>query len=96
MDYNKLAAYILAVALLGLSIYLKSPLVAIASVILFGFHYGHEILLKVQDNKEIVALRAEISNIRQTSSIDRQRIEEMEKDLSQALVRVRETLGESF
>jgi hypothetical protein len=96
MDYNKIAAYTLSVALLGLSIYLHSPLVAIASVALFAFHYAHEVLLKVQENKDVADLKALIHQINQLRTIDNARLDQVEKDLATALVRVRETLGESF
>jgi hypothetical protein len=96
MDYNKIAAYSLSVCLLGLSVYLKSPLVAVASVLLFAFHYGHEVLLKVQDNKLFEQVQAELVVVKANAAATNARLEDMNKDLAATLVRVRETLGESF
>ena len=90
------AVYALSILLLGLSIYLKSPLVAISSVILIALDHARDILLKLQENKLVEALRLELGDVRNVLSADRTRLESVEKELANAIVRIRESLGESF
>jgi hypothetical protein len=96
MEPKTIAAYALSVALLCLSVWLHSPLIAIATVVLFALDHARDILLKVQESKDVTEVKAVINDIADNVVKDRARIEQLERDLNAALVRVRETLGESF
>lgn len=96
MNYKTIAVYVLSIFLLMLSVYLHSPLVAIVTVVLIALDHARDILLKLQENKLVEALRLELSDVRNILSMDRTRLEAVEKELANAIVRIRESLGESF
>ena len=93
---NRQATYGLVVALLALSVYLKSPIVGIFTVVLLGLDFAREILMKNQVVKEVEELKSVNSAIQTELNVQRVKIEEFNKELVRVTQRLVETTGGDF
>jgi rRNA maturation endonuclease Nob1 len=93
---NRQATYGLVVALLALSVYLKSPIVGVFSVVLMGLDFAREILMKNQVVKEVEELKSVNSAIQTELNVQRMKIEEVNKELVRVTQRLVETTGGDF
>lgn len=81
--------YLLTVALLGASVYLRSPMVAISVVALWGVRASEDVLTR--KNKD-----ADIAEIQATLASHKAKMELLTKDITNVAERARVILGESF
>lgn len=93
---NRQTTYGLVVALLALSVYLKSPIVGIFTVVLLGLDFAREILMKNQVVKEVEELKSVNSAIQTELNVQRVKIEEFNKELVRVTQRLVETTGGDF
>jgi len=86
---DKYSKYLLTLLLLGLGAYLKSPLVCISPVILWGLAYANEAFTFKNKDKEVAALQEEVLKLKaKTTSI--------EKDIMNVADRFKTVLGETY
>ena len=93
---NKQPTYILVGFLLALSVYLKSPIVGIFSVVLIAVEYGKDILIKNNVVKEVEDLKEVILALQSQANLERVRMEQIEKEMTNMRMRIAETIGEGI
>lgn len=93
---TKQATYILVACLLALSVYLKSPIVGVFSVVLMAVEYAKDILMKNQVVEEVETLKTVNAAIQSELNKQRVKTEEIEKEVTRILQRVVETTGGDF
>jgi hypothetical protein len=80
---------LLTVALLALAFYMKSPAVAIATVVLFGLSYAESILARSTKDAEIVSLVARADKYEK-------KLVELTADINNVAERASTVLGETY
>lgn len=93
---TKTPTYILVGLLLALSVYLKSPVVGIFSVVMMAIDFLREILMKNQVVKEMEELKAINKALQTESNSQRAKIEGIEKDMIGVQRRISETIGDGI
>ena len=80
---------VLAVCLLALSAYMKSPSVAIATVVLYGFSYAESVFARATKDKEIEMLVARAERYEK-------KLAELTADINNIAERSATILGEAY
>lgn len=80
---------VLAVCLLGLSAYMKSPAVAIATVVLYGFSYAESVFARATKDKEVMELMAR-------ADAYEKKLKELAADINNVAERAATVLGETY
>ena len=93
---NRQATYGLVVALLALSVYLKSPIVGVFSVVLMGLDFAREILMKNQVVAEVEELKVVNAAVQKELNNQRAKMEEYGRELVRITQRLVETSGGDF
>lgn len=86
-DY--VALYLLTVALLGEAVYLRSPLIAVSAVVLWGIQVVQTVLTR--KNRD-----ADIAEIMDTMKSHKAQMSMLTKDITNVAERARTILGENF
>ena len=86
---KRLDIYIASAALLGVGVYLKSSIVCIAGVVLWGIAVAEEVFTKASKDAEIVSLVARAEAYEKKLKI-------LEHDLMNVAERAKTILGENF
>lgn len=81
--------YLLTIALLGVAVYLKSPLTAIVTVGLWAVHAGEKVMTRKNRDTDIVELMATMQAHKAQMSL-------LTKDITNVAERARTILGENF
>lgn len=87
MTFNK--EDILIVALVGLGAYLKSPVVCVSAVVLFGLQYAYMVLASKGKDSEIADLTARLEGYEK-------RFKVLEADVVNVAERAKNVLGEHY
>lgn len=81
--------YILTIALLGIAVYLRSPLVAVITVGLWGVHAAEVVLTR--KNRD-----ADILEMQETIASHKAKMDSLTRDITNVADRARTILGETF
>ena len=91
---NKNSMYALVVCLLALSVYLKSPMVGVSTVVLVAVEYLRDILMKNNIVKDIEDLKGVITALQSQANSERNRREILEKEMANVRQRVSDFAGD--
>ena len=86
---SSIALYILTIALLGVAVYLKSPIIAVSVVALWGVHASEAILTR--KNRD-----ADIAEIMDVITAHKAQMASLTRDITNVADRARHILGENF
>jgi hypothetical protein len=86
---KKLDIYIAGVLLLLVSIYLKSPIVAMGSVLLWGVAVAETVMTRANRDKEILGLLERMAKIEKEHKV-------LSMDVTNVAERAKTILGETF
>ena len=86
---SNIALYILTAALLATSVYMKSPVIAVAVVALWGIHASETILTR--KNRD-----ADITDMLATMAAHKAKMDMLTRDITNVSERARVILGENF
>lgn len=89
MNLNNLPLYFLTAALLGVAVYLKSPLIAVSIVALWAVHASEAVFTR--KNRD-----ADISELMDTMRSHKAKMDMLTKDITNVAERARTILGENF
>lgn len=81
--------YLLTVALLGAAIYLRSPLIAVATVALWGVNALESVFTRKNKDADIVEIQAMLA-------AHKAKIDLLTKDINNVAERARTILGETY
>lgn len=81
--------YLLTIALLGVAVYLKSPLTAIVTVGLWAVHAGEKVMTRKNRDADIAEMMDTLKSHKAQMSL-------LTKDISNVAERARTILGETF
>lgn len=81
--------YLLTVALLGAAVYLRSPLIAVSVVALWGINTSESVLTRKNRDADIAEMQA-------TIAAHKIKMESLSKDIHNVADRARTILGETF
>jgi hypothetical protein len=86
---DSIALYLLVIALLGEAVYLRSPVVAVSAVILWGVQVAQVVLTRKNRDADIAELQATIASHKALMS-------SLRMDITNVAERAKTILGENF
>jgi hypothetical protein len=89
MSYNDIPMYVLTIAILGMAVYLKSPIVCMSIVPLWGINAAQIIMTRKNRDADIADMMATLSAHKAQMSI-------LTQDITNVSKRAQVILGETF
>jgi hypothetical protein len=86
---DNIALYLLVIALLGEAIYLRSPMIAVSAVVLWGVQVAQTVLTR--KNRD-----ADITDIQATLASHKAKMEVLTKDITNVAERAKTILGDVY